>query len=461
MTSSIITKTLTVENMTCAHCENVIEHELSALEGVKSVMASYSKGVVVITYDKNRTDLRKIKEVLALHDYMIQEKVPQKAENGYDITNTIGILLIILAVYIVIKRFGLWNIINLFPVAREGMGYGMLFLIGLLTSVHCVAMCGGICLSQCVTSNKEGNERDNRFSSLKPSFLYNIGRIISYTVIGGIVGALGSVISFSGAMKGIVQIIAGAFMLIMGLNMLNAVPWLRKFSPRMPKAVAKLIYAKRGVSSPFIIGVLNGLMPCGPLQAMQIYALSTGSPVRGALSMFLFSVGTVPLMFTFGVLSSVLNKKYTGKMMTASAVLVLVLGVFMFNSGIALSGFTFPTIPISTEQEASSNIARIDGNVQIVTTGLASGRYEPITVQKGIPVKWIIQAEARDVNGCNNAIIVPKYNLQVGLKEGDNLIEFTPEESGIVPFSCWMGMIRSKITIVDDLNEVNERNQNK
>lgn len=148
-------------------------------------------------------------------------------------------MIIIFALYIILKRFGLLNIFYSFPIAKEGMGYGMLFLIGVLTSVHCVAMCGGICLSQCTSQTSTLGNLQNRFSAIRPSILYNLGRVISYTVIGGFVGAIGSVVSFSGTMKGIVQILAGVFMVIMGLNMLNIFPWLRKFNPRMPKIICQ------------------------------------------------------------------------------------------------------------------------------------------------------------------------------------------------------------------------------
>jgi plastocyanin domain-containing protein len=171
--------------------------------------------------------------------------------------------------------------------------------------------------------------------------------------------------------------------------------------------------------------------------------------------MFLFSVGTVPLMFAFGALSSFLTKKFAGRMMTASAVLVVVLGVFMFGSGASLSGLRLPGLSsITTTQASPTNTATatVKDGVQTITTGLSSGRYEPIIVQKGIPVKWTIKAEAGDINGCNNSIVIPKFNVQKNLAEGDNVIEFTPDKSGTVPYSCWMGMIRSQITVVDDLN---------
>lgn len=476
MSTNMITKILWISNMTCVNCENIIEHELSQCKGVDKVKASYSSGTVTVTYDESIISLSEIENVIIKLDYWVKQEKESvtarydktkkadmadktgkdKNNRQMDFTTIIGIVIILFAGYRLASHFGLLNILNTFPVAKEGMGYGMLFLIGVLTSVHCVAMCGGICLSQCVPQKLSDGVRESKFMAMRPSLLYNLGRVISYTVIGGIVGAIGSVVSFSGPMKGFVQILAGVFMVIMGVNMLNVFPWLRRFNPRMPKVFAKKIYEQRRSNSPLYIGLLNGLMPCGPLQAMQIYALSTGSPVKGAMAMFLFSIGTVPLMFAFGALSSFLNKKFTGRLMKASAALVVILGVFMFYNGIALSGISLPSISAVTSQASAdtAKVASIEDGVQVVRTGLDSGRYEPIIVQKGIPVRWIIQAEDGDINGCNKSIVVSKYNLQKDLAVGENVIEFTPEESGSVPFSCWMGMIRSKITVVDDLKNI-------
>lgn len=116
--------------------------------------------------------------------------------------------------------------------------------------------------------------------------------------------------------------------------------------------------------------------------------------------------------------------------------------------------FSGIAIPSARGDAKSGNIAVVNDGLQLITTGLPSGRYEPITVQKGIPVKWTIKAEDGDINGCNNRIIIPKYNKELKLKIGDNVIEFTPSESGVVPYSCWMGMIRSQITVVDDINDI-------
>ncbi len=435
-----VAKQLTVKGMTCSGCEFKIEKKLKAIDGVSSVKASYASGKVRFTYDESKVKLQKIKQTITALDYEVvdgysnanhREKVnyPQLAV----------IALIMFGASMLINRFGGFDFFNYFPEAKAGMSYAAIFVIGLLTSVHCVGMCGGICLSQCV-----GTRGESHTERMRPSFMYNLGRVISYTVVGGVVGALGSIISFNGVMRGAVALFAGVFMIIMGLNMLDIFPWLRKFSLKMPKFLTGSIDGKS--NSPLYVGLINGFMPCGPLQAMQLYALSTGSLVQGAISMFLFSLGTTPLMFGFGAVSSLLSKKFTSKLMAVSAVLVIILGLGMFNTGLSMSGF----LGLGTEKTDISNFEPVivDG-YQIVQIEVSPRSYGAITVKKDIPVKFNLHAEAKNINGCNNAIMIPKYGIEMPLKPGDNIVEFTPTQTGVVPYSCWMNMIRSSITVVD------------
>lgn len=399
MEQRLIKKVLKIEGMTCTSCEMLIEKALNKLDGVVEAKAIYSSSSVFITYDANVLKLEQIIGTIEKLDYKVLNKseaeaVPKPnaerpAEYKMTINQLLGISIILFALYVIIKNTVGFNFV---PEINQSMGYGILFFVGLLTSLHCVAMCGGINLAQCVSYKVDSGDT-SKLSRLKPSLLYNSGRVVSFTIIGGVVGALGSGISFSGAAKGIVAVISGVFMVIMGLNMLNIFPWLRKFNPRMPKIFGKKIHNNNGKYGPFYVGLLNGLMPCGPLQAMQIYALGTGSFVAGALSMFMFSIGTVPLMFGLGALSSILSGKFTHKMMKVSAVMVIVLGVVMANRGLALSGVSLPSLPFGNGGTNGNSIATIQGGVQTVTTRLSSGRYEPITVLKGIPVKWTIQAQ--------------------------------------------------------------------
>jgi plastocyanin domain-containing protein len=202
-------------------------------------------------------------------------------------------------------------------------------------------------------------------------------------------------------------------------------------------------------------------MPCGPLQAMQLYALSTGSPVAGGVSMFLFSMGTVPLMFGIGALGGLLSRRFTVRVMRAGAILVTVMGMTMFTYGWGLSGFSFGFIdravaainPFASKAIGTGNAAFtpvIENGVQIVNSTLSGGRYPAITVQQGIPVKWTINAPQGSINGCNNRMIIREYKVEYRFKPGENIIEFTPDKAGRFSYSCWMGMIRSSITVVEE-----------
>ncbi|MBS7299805.1 MAG: sulfite exporter TauE/SafE family protein, partial [Eubacteriales bacterium] len=173
------------------------------------------------------------------------------------------------------------------------MGYGMLFLVGLMTSVHCVAMCGGISLSQSLPGGQAQAKSSTR-QALTPALLYNAGRVISYTLTGLIFGTLGMLFgagldtSLSVLAQAALKVVAGLLMLAMGLSLLGLFPALRRLRLRLPRLPKRL-----RPRAPLTVGLLNGLMPCGPLQAMQLAVLSSASPVRGALSMLAFSLGTV------------------------------------------------------------------------------------------------------------------------------------------------------------------------
>ncbi len=460
-------KKFKVDKMICTGCENKIEKALKKLKGIDKVEARFSNSTVEVTYDEELIEEKQIIQKIESLDYKVVlgkkyiKAIDEKSNdnlnknnenNKFNILKFIGVMLLLILAYLIIQNTIGFNFI---PEVNNTMGYGMLFVIGLLTSLHCVAMCGGINISQC--ASYKDKDYKNKFI---PSLLYNLGRVISYTLIGGIFGAFGSLISISNYSKAIIAIIVGILMLIMGLNMLNIFPWLRKINPRMPKFILNKINKKtkgnekRGT---LYVGLLNGLIPCGPLQAMQIYALGTGSFLLGSLSMFVFSLGTIPLMFGLGALSSLLTSKFNKKMLKVSAILVMFLGVVMFVRGTNLAGISLipkTTSNVTENKSLSNNIAFIDGDFQTVTITLENGKYSPIVVQKGIPVKWTINVKSGQLTGCNNKIIIPEYNISKKLVIGDNLIEFTPTETKDIVYTCWMGMISSNINVIDDLSKV-------
>ncbi len=443
---------LTVGGMSCSGCELRIEEKLKSLPGMEEVSASFSKGKVRVLYDTEKINRTAICNAIRELGYTVEEsaepqQAPEKKQDG--VSFIFGTVLVLAALYMIIQHTVGFGFINFIPQINQNMSYGILFVVGLFTSIHCLAMCGGINLSQCV-AYQSGETEPSTKKRLMPSLLYNAGRVISYTVIGGIVGAIGSAVSFSGTAKAVVTVLSGVFMLVMGLNMLHVFPWLQKINIRMPKFIGKKLYSGKTKRGPFYVGLLNGFMPCGPLQAMQLYALGTGSFFAGAFSMLMFSLGTVPLMFAFGAISTLLSSKFTHKMMQVSAVLVMMLGVLMMGRGLTLSGVQIGTIA----QAAVQNTAKVNGSVQEITSSFDNGYYVPIAVKKGIPVKWTIKVKDSDLNGCNNPVTIPKYGIQKKLVPGDNVIEFTPEDTGTITYTCWMGMIRSTITVVNNDSEL-------
>lgn len=445
-------KVLLIEGMTCVNCQNRVEQALRNMAGISKVQVSYSKGQAEIEFDGDILTLESIIDIIQNLDYTVIQK---RKIHYKKIGSSIGTFAIIICLYYLLQRFGVLNLLVPSMLADSTMSYGMLFVVGLLTSVHCIAMCGGINLSQCIPSGKDDSGNGN--SEVMPSLLYNTGRVVSYTVIGFLLGGIGMILtdwSETGIpliLQGILKIIAGLFMVIMGINMLGVIPVLRKLQIRLPNKLANKISRRKITEKrPFFVGLLNGLMPCGPMQSMQIIALGSGNPITGAFAMLMFSLGTVPLMLGFGSIVSVLGKKYTKIVMRAGCILVVVLGLAMLSQGVSLSGINMNRTATLSENTEELNMAEISesGDVQYVSSELDFGSYPEITVYSGIPVKWTINVPEEVINGCNYKMILSAYGITHEFTPGENVVEFTPGEPGSVQFTCWMGMINGKINII-------------
>jgi len=440
------TEIIRIGGMTCVNCQNRIEKKLKSLSGVQDAAVDYADGVANVTYDETAIEAKAITGAIEGLGYTVTK--------GATVPYIIGVLAIILALAFLLHAFSTSKIAASFPLAEEGMGYGMLLVIGLLTSVHCIAMCGGINLSQSLTG------------TLRPGILYNGGRLISYTAFGAAVGALGSVLTISDSFRTFLFLLAGLLMAIMGINMLGLFPWLRRFTQvflknKFAESGLYQFFTKKNNRGPLVIGFLNGFMPCGPLQAMQIYALSTANPVKGGVSMFLFCAGTIPLMFALGAAGGILSGgkggAFSRRAMQAGAVLVAAMGVVMFANGWSGAEISFPLKrPLraavesqpGSDQQKSFSAVEDTPSVQIINSTLQTSRYPAITVQQGIPVRWIINAPPGSITGCNNRLRIREYGIQHSFKYGDNVIEFMPVKAGKFQYSCWMNMIRSTITVL-------------
>ena len=263
---------LNIGGMTCVNCQNKIQKALAHTDGIISANVSYESGTADVVYNESRISQQEIAAVVEELDY----EVMQGSEfAGYGIINVISMLVIIVALYIMLQSLGILNRLVPSQLADTGMGYGMIFVIGLLTSVHCIAMCGGINLSQSLIQKDQGGSTGaGRSAALMPALAYNLGRVVSYTGTGFVLGLTGFLVGgaqlgISALLQGLLKIIAGLFMVIMGINMLGLFPWLRRFTVRMPKLFTRKAGKTRAKTArPFLVGMLNGFMPCGPLQSV-------------------------------------------------------------------------------------------------------------------------------------------------------------------------------------------------
>lgn len=430
-----------VKGMTCSSCEKVIRKQAKSVEGVGEFDIDAS-GKGRVRFDSSKTDID-----------VILDKIEEKGYSCFILEksgNKFGWLGLILAIAgVLVLGYFLLQLSDKvqLPQISPSMSYGLLFLVGLLTGFHCVAMCGGFVVSYTAKNAQEGR------SSHKSHFAYGVGKLISYTLIGAGFGFIGSVFAFTPLMRGIAGIVAGLFLVVFGLNMLNVFPVLKKIRLSTPSFVSRFVGHKSKNSSPFVIGLLNGLMiACGPLQAIYIMAAGTGSVVEGAKLLFVFGLGTLPVMLGFGYLTSFISSKMANKILRASGVVVIILGLIMVNRGLALTGTGYDVgsfIPGVSGEAVINNVK--DGVQEIRMDVLASGwSPDKFVLKKGVPVKWII--DGKEITGCNNAIQVPKLGLEFDIKPGVQVIEFTPNEEGVIPFTCWMGMITGKFIVKDDID---------
>ena len=312
---SKITKFFHVYGMKCHSCEVAVEEEINKLQGIVNIEAYHNNAMVIVTYENELCNDDKIK--LAIKN------------SGFSSSNNMLIKVLSLSI-VVISMFFLGNnplIGSNTSFTSIETSFIMLFVLGFFTSFHCVGMCGGILLTQ--TINKYDNINDKK-SSFKTALLYNGGRIISYTIIGGIVGALGSIFSATMQIQNFIKIIAGIFMIISGLHMIGI---------KILNDIKLPIFFKKSTcvnnhKNPFIVGYLSGFLPCGPLQTLQLYALSSGSFIMGASSMFVFSLGTLPIMLSFAYISSRMSTSFNETIYKYAGILIVILGILMIKPGI-------------------------------------------------------------------------------------------------------------------------------
>jgi sulfite exporter TauE/SafE len=295
----------------------------------------------------------------------------------------------------------------------------------------------------------------------RPHLFFNLGRIGGYAILGGALGSLGGAVQLSSGILGLLTIVVGLVMLALGLKLIGIFPRLENGALSLPKGISRFFgsnnknkeYSHFGSS---LTGALTFFLPCGFTQAMQLYAVSTGSFTQGALIMGVFALGTAPGLLGVGGLASVVKGIFAKRFFKFSGILVIFLALFNISNGYNLTGWQLPandkqqeTSNNKTNGQATDPNVKMENNMQVVNMTESSRGYTPnkFTIKKGVPVKWVI--DAKDPYSCASSLVVSSLNIRKTLQAGSNVIEFTPTKTGKIAFSCAMGMYTGSFNVVE------------
>ena len=333
--------------------------------------------------------------------------------------------------------------------------------VGLVTSVHCVTMCGFMVVSYAIKGTTDGTIAQR----LTPHLAYQSAKIVSYVIVGIALGVIGSAFELDGV-RGWVMALAGAFMILLGVSMTGWVPGLRAIAFRPPaflvralqrtrrKAVSDAEQGKASIATPLTFGLLTGLMPCGPLQAAQLAAAGAGSPLAGALAMLGFGVGTAPLMLGFGTVSGMLSARFRARMMLFAAVIVIVLGLVMLDRGAMMLGSPVTATSIRNAI-VGGPVVELPGDFEVGEDGVAeiplsivNTRFQPavVAIPADQPVRLIV--DRQEANVCSDQLWIPQIGVLQDLTPfGITVVEIPATAAGSYSLTCQMGMMSGTLQV--------------
>lgn len=327
--------TFHVSGMHCHSCVLITESELNELPYITKAKTSLKNNSVEIIGDfgdKSQEQIsNELSDVLKKQGYTLSVEKQIKTKNWKDFKIAIPIAIIFAIIFIVLQKVGLVNIIG-----SNDVNYGTAFIIGIVASLSsCMAVVGGLILSMSATFAKEGDK-------VKPQIMFHIGRIVSFFILGGVIGAIGSAFTLNTNTTFILGIIIALVMFILGINLLDVFPWAKKLQLSMPKFLSKKAL---GVSkfnhsfTPLLVGVVTFFLPCGFTQSMQIYTLSTGSFMKGGLSMLSFALGTLPILALISFSSfTIKNGKNSGIFFKSAGLIVIMFALFNLINSMVIIG---------------------------------------------------------------------------------------------------------------------------
>ncbi len=436
--AKISKKTIHIKGMHCPSCEILITDKFKEMPNVTTVSSNFQKQEAEV-YFTGHLDQEIVNKKIQPFGYEIAERkndVEDEESMGKKIFEAFLIIIGLILIYLIAKEINIIPDINV----TGNLNLLTILFLGLVASIStCMATSGALFLS---TIGKKTN-------NLKQAIYFSLGRIISYAIFGLIAGLVGSVIITNFKFGTGLTLLAAVFMILLGLDMLKIL----SFASIIPYGATTNIFRKlenKLIKDPhksaFFLGAITYFLPCGFTQATQVYALGLASPWQSALTMAVFALGTAPAILFIGNLRGLLKSTVYQYFMKTVAVGVLILGIYYASNFLSIYGIN---IGFNQSIKGTGTSVNIENGKQIINMDVISGGYSPnqFTIKKGIPARWVING--KNVFGCQGYFVVPNLGISKALNEGENIIEFTPTETGFINFSCGMGMYRGRIEVVD------------
>lgn len=328
-----------IHGMHCHSCTLLTEEEIRTIPSIVRVKSSLKTHTVEVIGNFGTQTTEEIMEIISKkirpHGYTLSLEKESKQVNWADFKIAIPIALAFVVIFVILQKIGLINLVG-----AGAVTYPTAFIIGIIASLStCMAVVGGLLLSMSATFAKEGD-------MIKPQLLFHGGRLVSFFVFGGIIGAIGSNFALNASGTFILGIIIGIVMLILGLNLLDVFHWSKRLQPSMPKFLSRHAFSVSKLNhrlTPLLVGIATFFLPCGFTQSMQIYTLSTGSFVSGALTMFVFALGTLPVLALLSFSSLTIGKSLKSGIFFKSAGLIVILfALFNIINSLAVIGIIPP-----------------------------------------------------------------------------------------------------------------------
>jgi sulfite exporter TauE/SafE/copper chaperone CopZ len=298
-----------VKGMHCAACEVLIEKKLLEIPGVKAVDASTADGKAIIEYEGEKPNIATLNNIFQKDNYTFsdsqfvgKENVSENSGKGNPMLFGLAIAAVIIMAFLLLDKLGISGLFNISSKSSLVSFFGFGILAGLSS---CAALVGGIVLSLSKQWLKMYSSETSEYKKFQPHLMFNVGRILSYAVLGGLLGLLGSRLSISFSFTSFLVTVISLLMIVLALQMLG-VRGFRRFQLSMPKFITRKIADEqnfKGKHMPFAMGALTFFIPCGFTITTQTIALLSSSALQGSLIMGFFALGTAPMLLLIGLSS--------------------------------------------------------------------------------------------------------------------------------------------------------------